>query len=428
MIKQTKTKIIISAILFFVFFIFCPIITLAADQIINVDRTNASSVDFRFHNGEWQHKGFLFWGGVDDGGNFYYASQYKSIAQSLIGKTEAEGLAIFQQASSGGDIKVTGLSGSSATSPTTETTGTTGSGQSQTATAPAETDQTSAATPLKPPSIKMSIGNFSGWGDSGGWTQSGDKVSISWLSDYISVLYQYGVGIAAVLAAVMIMAGGFIWLMSAGSPDKVGKAKDFIVSALTGLFLALFSFIILTTINPRLISMEPLEIGVPKFTESTPVDTYTPNWTTSLPEDIAGVSDWRAAETKVRKWFEAFQSDSGHRTSIDLNSVEIVEDRYNLFGDGTSNDVVHFIMREELPGRDTYQAGFAELGDRVYPVYEGDSNIDPRLPVYWYGGARLEEGGYAVLDPRNVMDTDGNLISKPDVGELYWEVFINVAG
>ena len=95
---------------------------------------------------------------------------------------------------------------------------------------------------------------------------SGDGQCIGWIGDYVSALYQYGVGLAAVLAAVMIMVGGFIWLMSAGSPDKVGKAKDFIFSALSGLFLALFSFMILATINPELVSFSPLSTGgLPEF-------------------------------------------------------------------------------------------------------------------------------------------------------------------
>ncbi|MFA6410969.1 MAG: pilin, partial [Candidatus Buchananbacteria bacterium] len=78
----------------------------------------------------------------------------------------------------------------------------------------------------------------------------GGKCSIPWISQYISSLYTYAVGAAAILAMVMIMIGGFIWLLSAGSPDKVGKAKEFITSALTGLLLALFSFLILNTVNP----------------------------------------------------------------------------------------------------------------------------------------------------------------------------------
>ncbi len=88
----------------------------------------------------------------------------------------------------------------------------------------------------------------------------GDICEIDWIGKYISVLYRYGVGITAILAVVMVMAGGFFWLISGGSPDKVNKAKEFIFSAITGLTLALFSFLLLYAINPRLVIFDPLRI------------------------------------------------------------------------------------------------------------------------------------------------------------------------
>jgi len=85
-------------------------------------------------------------------------------------------------------------------------------------------------------------------------------ISIGWMSQYFGAIYQYGVGLAAILAAVMVMIGGFVWLTSAGSPDRVGTAKELIVGALLGLFLALFSYLILYTINPELIKNKPVVV------------------------------------------------------------------------------------------------------------------------------------------------------------------------
>lgn len=93
---------------------------------------------------------------------------------------------------------------------------------------------------------------------------SDDKcIDINWIGQYVSAIYRYGIGLAAILAVVMVMAGGFLWLVSAGSSDKVGKAKEFIFSAITGLTLALFSFIILNAINPNLVNLKSLTVGVP---------------------------------------------------------------------------------------------------------------------------------------------------------------------
>src|SRR3989338_9834583 len=69
-----------------------------------------------------------------------------------------------------------------------------------------------------PPNLKVSIG------DKGGSaifkaieevdcdSASGKCYQIGWIGQYISALYQYGVGLAAVLAVVMIIAGGFFLL------------------------------------------------------------------------------------------------------------------------------------------------------------------------------------------------------------------------
>ncbi len=117
------------------------------------------------------------------------------------------------------------------------------------------------------PEIQIEIGGFSkeDFSDQRSYAcgkgSSETCIEINWIAKYISVVYQYGIGIAAILAVVMVMVGGFIWLASAGSPDKITKAKEFIISAITGLLLALFSFIILSAINPNLVSFQPLSIG-----------------------------------------------------------------------------------------------------------------------------------------------------------------------
>jgi len=76
------------------------------------------------------------------------------------------------------------------------------------------------------------------------------------IGQYIFAIYNIAIGLAAILAVIMIMAGGVLWLLAGGSPERVNNAKSYISSALLGLFLALSSFIILQTINPRLIELE----------------------------------------------------------------------------------------------------------------------------------------------------------------------------
>lgn len=97
--------------------------------------------------------------------------------------------------------------------------------------------------------------------------EAGSECSINWIGQYINVLYRYIIGIAAILAAVMILVGGFIWLSSAGNPSRITQAKEFIFGALTGLLLALFSYLILYTLNPNLVNLSPIKIYVIDPTE-----------------------------------------------------------------------------------------------------------------------------------------------------------------
>ncbi|OGY53404.1 MAG: hypothetical protein A3A24_00310 [Candidatus Buchananbacteria bacterium RIFCSPLOWO2_01_FULL_46_12] len=113
-----------------------------------------------------------------------------------------------------------------------------------------------------PPQLSVPIGGFGAFSPNIDCSQKDAKgnelCSIPWIGQYIAVIFRYGIGLAAILATVMIMIGGFLWLSSAGSPDRVGKAKEFITSALLGLFLAMFSYLMLYTINPRLVASEPI--------------------------------------------------------------------------------------------------------------------------------------------------------------------------
>ena len=185
-----------------------------------------------------------------------------------------------------------------------------------------------AVNPIYIPNPKVFIGGWHGWGEAGGVeiTACGDGVEgecleISWLGDYISAVYKYGVGIAVVLAVVMIMAGGFIWLLSAGSPDKVGKAKEFITSALTGLFLALFSVMILATVNPRLVTLKPML--VPRMSEVV-VDGVKFGETSDLPGRPTG---WTLAATAENTYYREFLREY---EQWNLNGEQIEIRNYNF--------------------------------------------------------------------------------------------------
>jgi hypothetical protein len=81
------------------------------------------------------------------------------------------------------------------------------------------------------------------------------------IGEYIKGIYNYGIGIVAILATAVMMFGGFQWIIAGGNAEKIGEAKAWLGAALTGLVLALGSFTILNLINPNLTSLTVTDIS-----------------------------------------------------------------------------------------------------------------------------------------------------------------------
>lgn len=73
------------------------------------------------------------------------------------------------------------------------------------------------------------------------------------LSTYLRAVFLTGIGLAGVLAVLMIVIGGIQYIGSGMSPSGKTDARDRITNAIMGLLLALLSWIILNTINPNLV-------------------------------------------------------------------------------------------------------------------------------------------------------------------------------
>lgn len=84
------------------------------------------------------------------------------------------------------------------------------------------------------------------------------------INDYILYVYKFSIGISVFLAIIMIIWGGFLTITSEVPYIKTdGKGK--ITNALTGLVMVLISYLILATIDPRLVNInttiEPIKIN-----------------------------------------------------------------------------------------------------------------------------------------------------------------------
>lgn len=82
----------------------------------------------------------------------------------------------------------------------------------------------------------------------------------SYIAKLIKAFYDYGLSIGGILAALVLMAGGLIWLTSGGSSDKITQAKGLMIGSITGLGLLFGAWIILNTINPYLLEFKIRDI------------------------------------------------------------------------------------------------------------------------------------------------------------------------
>ena len=70
--------------------------------------------------------------------------------------------------------------------------------------------------------------------------------------EYWKAMFDFGVRIAGAFAFLFVVFAGAYWMFSAGDAKKVEKAKEMIGGALTGLALALLSYVLFWALNPYL--------------------------------------------------------------------------------------------------------------------------------------------------------------------------------
>jgi hypothetical protein len=80
------------------------------------------------------------------------------------------------------------------------------------------------------------------------------------LGEYIAAFYTFFVTAIAILAAIMVLYGGFKWLVAAGNRGQVQNAKEQISSALIGLLIAFTAYLLLLSISPKLVKFTSLSL------------------------------------------------------------------------------------------------------------------------------------------------------------------------
>jgi len=108
-----------------------------------------------------------------------------------------------------------------------------------------------------PPKLEIPIPNVS---FSQG-VSANEAITLPWIGQYVSGIYTFLISIVGLVAAVMIIVGGFQYITSGGDKSKVEKGKKHITDAIIGLVLTFGSYILLYTINPNLVSFNGLQLA-----------------------------------------------------------------------------------------------------------------------------------------------------------------------
>lgn len=131
----------------------------------------------------------------------------------------------------------------------------------------AATDSEELKTPINfIPQIKMPGVDYNQDGSTpvGQYDERTGNMNSTLLARYIQGFYNYALMIAGILAAIVLMGGGLIWLVSGGDSGRVSLAKELITGSLVGLVILFASWIILNTINPDLLKLRPITTQVIK--------------------------------------------------------------------------------------------------------------------------------------------------------------------
>ena len=147
--------------------------------------------------------------------------------------------------------------------------------------------------PIISPTLSIPVPGMAKWDSS----ISSGTLSTNFLAVYINGVYSYLIIISITIAVVMVIIGGFQYVLASGS-GNVEKGKTRIKNAIVGVVLLLCSYLILRTVNPQLVLLQlvslqnipPIDLATLEYDQNTyPTD-----------ETVGGSST--AFDAIIQKW------------------------------------------------------------------------------------------------------------------------------
>lgn len=155
-------------------------------------------------------------------------------------------------------------------------------------------------------------------------TLANGKVTVPFLAQYIAGIFRFAIGAAALLASIMVVYGGFRYLLGSTLGD-IKAGREVIQNAVIGLIVLLCSYVILRSINPAVVNLQPLQLEYSEPLLAPPGSSQAPapgggsgtitRGTTETPGQTA------ASGTPVRKLPEAVDGLTGSQFSLQLLGI-----------------------------------------------------------------------------------------------------------
>lgn len=226
------------------------------------------------------------------------------------------------------------------------------------------------------------------------YPQNGPTTTDIGLKGYINYIYKFFMGLAGVIAFGALVFAGFQYLTSAGNPQAMTNAKNQMTGAIIGLLLLLGSHILLSTINPRLVNLEPAALkpksGVCLHNSSDDFICYT-SGTKKLPDGFE--------PEEIEFISSRFNESDGGNTYQGSNNIRGVytfnDEDWQASGGGTNYDA-YINNNKSKPGDSNYVTG------------TGISNSTESFYIEWG-----ESGIYLYKEPYNGSDPTMDFPNKP---------------
>ena len=91
--------------------------------------------------------------------------------------------------------------------------------------------------------------------------QVGDPTEATTIKEWAQLVFQLGIVLIVLAAAIFIAIGAFMYLAASGDASMAQAGKEYITRAIMGLVLGLITWIILNTIQPQFTRLDDPSLG-----------------------------------------------------------------------------------------------------------------------------------------------------------------------